>query len=160
MGGGEPASVETSEPIDLGRLIANVIGGYRLHGQLRGVAVQPDVREATLVVGDEPSLRLAIGNLVANAIEASATRQGVEVVVDREDDRAVIDVHDHGRGLGTLARTRAFEPFFSTKFGHEGLGLPVARAVARAHGGELMLIRRRGVTTQRLLLRAGSTELH
>ena len=48
-------------------------------------------------------------------------------------------VHDDGPGVDAALRDRVFEPFFSERRGGTGLGLPVARSVAEAHGGALAL---------------------
>jgi signal transduction histidine kinase len=46
---------------------------------------------------------------------------------------------DNGPGVAAHERERIFEPFFTTRGGGTGLGLSVAQAIARAHGGELAI---------------------
>ncbi len=75
--------------------------------------------------------------LLENAAEAEP-RAGatVEVRFSTDFGRAVIEVVDEGPGMGTLARRRMFRPFWTTKPGHRGLGLYVARLlIERNEGG-------------------------
>jgi signal transduction histidine kinase len=62
-----------------------------------------------------------------------------------------IAVSDRGRGITPDRLERMFEPFFSTKENGTGLGLPVARRIARAHGGELSVDSAVGVGTSVVL---------
>jgi signal transduction histidine kinase len=82
----------------------------------------------------------AICLLLENAVEA-VNRPGstVRVQCARDFGRAVIEVIDGGPGLGTLARRRMFRPFWTTKPGHRGLGLYMARQlIERNEGGVLV----------------------
>jgi two-component system sensor histidine kinase FlrB len=88
--------------------------------------------------GDRDALRGALCNLVENAWGAGAGRVGVEfVAADAGGDALVLRVHDDGPGIAPALRERVFEPFFSTRLGGTGLGLPVARSVVDSHGGSL-----------------------
>jgi signal transduction histidine kinase len=70
------------------------------------------------------------------------------VRIARPDGHALIEVADDGPGLPEDLLERVFEPFFraepsrNRETGGSGLGLASARAVARAHGGEVTLINR------------------
>jgi C4-dicarboxylate-specific signal transduction histidine kinase len=76
-------------------------------------------------------------NLLANAAEASP-RGGVVVLEAGGDDQgAWVRIDDDGAGLGLGDPERLFEPFCSSKEDGLGIGLTVARAMARRHGGEL-----------------------
>jgi len=59
---------------------------------------------------------------------------------DREDGtgrEVVIEVEDNGRGIAEEDLSRIFSPFLSTNPNGAGLGLPVVRRIARAHGGRV-----------------------
>ncbi|MFQ5954569.1 MAG: sensor histidine kinase [Kiloniellales bacterium] len=91
------------------------------------------------VDADREQLFRVLSNLGRNAMEAGAAH--VTVSAGRADDGTLIDVEDDGPGLTDQARERLFQPFSgSTRKGGTGLGLPIARDVMRAHGGDITLI--------------------
>ena len=105
--------------------------------------------EGTTVAAEDASLALAIAALLENAYDAIGTgpRDGgdpsarVCVVLRLVDDNVEIAVKDAGCGLPAGSEDRLFEPFFTTKGdrGGTGLGLTMARSIARRFGGGLRL---------------------
>ncbi|MFZ5693631.1 MAG: sensor histidine kinase [Pseudomonadota bacterium] len=96
--------------------------------------------EAVTVTADRRYLRHMIRNLIDNA-----TRHGkppVGVTVGRDAGHAVIDVCDGGNGIPDAERERVFVPFFringETK--GSGLGMTLARGIARLHGGDAVVM--------------------
>ncbi len=114
------------------------------------------------VVGDITRLRQVLINLMTNAIKFSPPDSSVEVKVERfADGRVAVAVIDTGIGIEAAKLERIFEPFaqvdggLSRSFGGLGLGLAVARRMARLHGGDVVITSRPGVgTTARLVLPA------
>lgn len=102
---------------------------------------------AAEVVGEPINLRRAVANLVENAVKYGGAAR---VRLATEGGRAVLTVEDEGPGLPEAELERVFEPFRrgepsrSRATGGAGLGLTVARGVARAHGGEVSLANRPG----------------
>src|SRR5688500_11362036 len=93
-----------------------------------------------LVATDRDDLELALTCLLENALDAVGARGGGQVRVDARpepDGRVAIAVTDEGGGLPPEAKDRALEPFFSTKPGHQGLGLSIVRRIATRWGGSL-----------------------
>jgi signal transduction histidine kinase len=94
---------------------------------------------------DAAQIEDAVLNLIINAVEAVEGEGRVTVrvrsrsAVDANNDRgeAVIEVEDNGRGISKDDLPRIFNPFYTTTRGGTGLGLPAARRIARAHGGQL-----------------------
>lgn len=101
---------------------------------------------------DAESLARAIDNLLRNAVEASPAGGTVEARVARTAEGVELRVEDCGGGIEPARATELFEPFFTTKAEGTGLGLAISRAIARAHGGEVVYVRAEGVTRFSLLL--------
>jgi signal transduction histidine kinase len=117
----------------------------------RGVRVEVEAEPAVLEA-DGSLLTAALVNLVKNAVQASPQGGQVRVTGRVEGPRYSIRVQDAGPGVPEAERERIFEPFFTTREKGTGLGLPLARKIARAHGGELRLSPAPGPTTFELLL--------
>ena len=83
-------------------------------------------------------------NLVQNALDVAPPGTEVEIeVVDARPHEVRVHIRDAGPGLSESIRARVFEPGVTDKAEGSGLGLTVARALARQHGGELELDNRR-----------------
>jgi signal transduction histidine kinase len=142
------------EPVELGQLLGEVADLAQPLAAERHVSV--NVEGGGEARADRDQLRRAVVNLVRNAVEAAPAASVVELVARSDGDEAVIEVADRGRGLSAEARDRLFRPFFTTKERGTGLGLPLAKKVADAHGGTLALDEREGGgTVARLTIPAG-----
>jgi nitrogen fixation/metabolism regulation signal transduction histidine kinase len=101
---------------------------------------------------DRAQFEQALLNLLKNAHESGSHPSQVELrvrrVVDptRDGQREVlrIDVLDRGSGMSEAVLTNALVPFYSTKRSGTGLGLALAREIAEAHGGRILLANRDG----------------
>jgi signal transduction histidine kinase len=95
------------------------------------------------VRGDPQLLSFVTRELIRNAVEALPGSAGeVLVALKHVASRGVIQVmvRDSGRGIAPHLQNRLFQPFFTTKDGHQGLSLSRARRYAEFHGGTLTLI--------------------
>src|SRR3546814_718255 len=91
---------------------------------------------------DKIALGRLLDNLIANALNHGAPP--VEIALTLAAGGAIITVRDHGPGIGPERRAEALRPFSRlddarTRTGSVGLGLALADAIARAHGGSLTL---------------------
>lgn len=102
--------------------------------------------EPARVRGDAAQLRNAILNVLDNALRHTPGGGRVEARVERMGDRAQVCVEDTGPGLRPDQIERVFERFYSEREDgvRGGLGLPIARAIAQAHGGSLTASSPRG----------------
>ena len=110
------------------------------------------------VVASRQALRVALLALLSNAEQALPAGGAIVVAVSSHDGQVVARVTDTGEGVAEHAGQDLFEPFFTTRTeqGAAGLGLAIARATARAHGGDLTLERVSPGATFALSLRAAS----
>lgn len=129
---------ESAQQIDLMALLETLQIDFRDTGSV----VEIDGAVAQPYVGRPLALRRCLTNLVENAI-----RYGGRAMIAVEDTPAqvVVRIVDDGPGMPDEELERAFEPFYrgersrSRETGGTGLGLGIARNIARAHGGELVL---------------------
>jgi signal transduction histidine kinase len=136
-------SSEPAQPVDVMALLESLQTDYQDAGQafeIRGGVSRP-------IPGRPRALRRCLTNLLDNAL-----RYGRRASVEIEERPAelAIRVLDEGPGIPQAELERAFEPFFrgeasrSRETGGTGLGLGIARNVARAHGGDVTLKNRSG----------------
>ncbi len=112
-----------------------------------GAKVSVEQVERVVINGDSLAIRRLLANLLENAVKfGGAARARLSV----EDQSAVLEIDDDGPGVPDSELERVFAPFYrrepsrSRKTGGIGLGLSVARSIARSHGGDLILINRPG----------------
>jgi two-component system OmpR family sensor kinase len=128
-----PASL--FEPVDVSALVREVAGEF--------ATTRPEIRiavtdaDGTFVDGDVTRLQRLLTNLVENAVRHAKTRVSIEVAAVAT--RATITVDDDGNGVAPELREQIFERFVTTTSGGTGLGLPICRWIARAHGGDITL---------------------
>jgi signal transduction histidine kinase len=133
------------EPTDLARLTADVVDGFR--AQADTVGVRLSITAATLPPAhvDPERLRQVLSNLVANALRYTPAGGEINITLAGTDAGVRIDVTDTGRGMAPAELDRIFERFYRSDDSRgSGLGLPIARELVRAHGGEVRATSRDG----------------
>ncbi len=128
-------------PIDLAALVADLVEHLRVVADESGVTLDSHVARAS-VSADAAQLRQVVVDLVDNALRHTPRGGRVSIRVGESGGRAEVCVRDTGPGIPEGELERVFERFYSTP-GSEGqsgtgLGLAIARAIAAAHGGELV----------------------
>jgi signal transduction histidine kinase len=139
------------ERVDLAVLVEDVGRALLLSSQGKEsgrcqLAWRNEVAKDFLVTGDYDQLFRVFLNLGRNAMDAMGEAPGeVRIAASRTNGKAIIEVSDDGPGLPERARAHLFEPFVgSTRAVGTGLGLPIAREIMRAHGGEISIARSDG----------------
>jgi len=100
-----------------------------------------------IVLVDPPRIKQILLNLCRNAVEAMPAGGVLSLRAASQNGEVVLEVSDTGVGVPPSDVGRIFEPFYTTKPAGTGLGLPVCRRVAEAHGGRLTFESRPGQGT-------------
>ena len=120
-------------PIDLVRDVVNAEQQALQQSEVRAeiMGVGPGMVEL-----DTDALRRALLNLIRNATEANAST--IEIELEYETDRLILNIRDDGSGMEPEQLQQAFEPFFTTKASGTGLGLAISRQELEDVGGSLI----------------------
>jgi signal transduction histidine kinase len=86
---------------------------------------------------DARQFKEVILNLAQNAIKAMKDGGELEMKTDMKDGNVVIYVTDTGEGILEKNLQSIFKPFYSTRAGGLGLGLPIVQRIVESHGGEI-----------------------
>jgi signal transduction histidine kinase len=131
----------TLAPLDLRQPLEAAFRVAGPHFADRGAHLQPLALpdEPVWTAGDAGALEQLFLNLLLNAAQAlnAGAKAGLELTEEQECLR--VSVWDQGKGIAPEVMDRIFEPFYSTSPEGTGLGLPIARRIAQAHGGELQM---------------------
>lgn len=111
------------------------------------VEVTVPAMESLRVSGDPAALEELFVNLLANAAQALEPGGSARLSAHSVNGSVVVAVADSGRGITADHIDKVLEPFYTTRIGGTGLGLPIARQLAVAHGGGLEIESRIGVGT-------------
>jgi two-component system, OmpR family, sensor kinase len=129
------------EPLYLDDIVAETARALRVLAETRDVNVEITCGAEVSFLGDDRLLRQLVSNLIDNAIRHASRGGIVRVSLRVSGTDAAIRVSDDGRGVPESQRERIFERFVrhEANYSGAGLGLPIARWIAEAHGGHLML---------------------
>ncbi|MET0182775.1 MAG: HAMP domain-containing sensor histidine kinase [Caulobacterales bacterium] len=107
------------------------------------VQVSIDIDPSVIAIADADHVHRLFVNLLRNAAQALGGRDGAKIVVRglRQGNLCAIEIVDNGPGVPEAVQARLFEPFASTDSHGAGLGLAIARELARTQGGDLALAR-------------------
>jgi signal transduction histidine kinase len=152
----------TEQDNDAAELVEVAIKICRDQATTGKISIVAHVSEDVIVTGDMTRLKQVILNLLTNAIKFSPEGGVVNIDMQRRNDGALtISVRDAGVGISAADAERVFEPFvqadgsITRRFGGMGLGLSIARRIARMHSGDVTLSGEVGVGTDaRLILPA------
>jgi signal transduction histidine kinase len=132
-------------PADLVAIARGAADNAQVLAAAREVTVAVTGPPTAICSVDEPTVRRAVANLVDNAVRYAPPGSGVEVEVDptgtgtSPGTEAAVIVTDHGPGIPHDQQDHVFERFWRGRpdTPGTGLGLPIARQIALAHGGDL-----------------------
>ena len=131
----------------LDEVVGDVVRAARVVASTRGVAIELRTVEGAAFTGDEDLMRRLVTNLIDNAVRYSPDGSTVRVALDARSGRYTIAVTDAGPGIPPEQQPYIFERFFRADSslvrrrtdGGAGLGLALARWIARTHHGDVVL---------------------
>lgn len=147
-------SSETCARVDVAALLESLVEDRQDMGQNVVLVESDSLRKAQPIMARPLSVKRCLANLMDNAIrygglpahgDHAAQASKVEVMVEDGPDDLIIAIRDYGPGIPTEHLQRVFEPFFRLEpsrnrgTGGNGLGLSIARSMARMHGGDITL---------------------
>jgi heavy metal sensor kinase len=127
--------------VDLARVVADAVEVFHTVAEDRKIAISTELPAACRIRGDLGRLQRVVANLMDNALKYTPPGGAVKVTLAEEGERVKLSFADTGTGIPAEELTRIFERFYRcdrsrTEYGN-GLGLSLALAFVRAHGGDI-----------------------
>jgi heavy metal sensor kinase len=138
------AGIISRGDVDLTGIVRQACELFEPAAEDRNVVLSWNVPDGVHLNGDTPMIQRMISNLLDNAVKYIPSGGMVNITVSEDDVRAVVAVKDNGIGIASAELSRIFERFYrcdqSRSQAGTGLGLSLARAIARAHGGDITAV--------------------
>jgi len=134
--------IQEGKAVNLVDLVKAAVERVKQHSQADKLAIQSVVAsDPGSIRADPGALDELLDNLLDNAVRYTPPGGTVTVEVNTAAEEAVVIVRDTGSGIGPEELERIFEPFYRGKMHKSvpgtGLGLPIAKRIAEAHGGRI-----------------------
>jgi two-component system sensor histidine kinase BaeS len=129
--------------VPLQDVVSGAVAAARPRFDVKGIALTEDGVSAWQVLVDPDRLAEALGALLDNALRHTARGGTVTVATNRQDNRCRIVVSDTGEGFDPAIAPQLFERFYrgdssrTASGAGSGIGLTIAKAIVRAHSGQL-----------------------
>ena len=127
--------------VDIGALIRSACELFEPTAEDKHITLNCQAPEKTFLLGDSRMLQRMLSNILDNAVKYTPPGGEVKVSVSEASQDIIITIHDTGIGISGADLTRIFERFYRSDQSRSepgtGLGLSLARAIARAHGGDI-----------------------
>lgn len=131
------------EPIDLQAIAADIVELYEPAAEMQGATLAIEAGGPHLVRGDRQLVAGALAGLIDNALKYGGEGVTIGVSVRAEAGRVALAVRDDGPGVPAVDLARVCERFYrvdrSRHLPGNGLGLSIVTAIARQHGGQLVV---------------------
>ena len=126
------------QPFDMGETLRDLVVEARRWPRYERQAIDLELEDSLVVVGNQGRVRSAVAALVENALDATHPEGRLAISARRVDEAHLeIVVEDDGHGLEDVDVDELFQPFVTHKTQGTGLGLAIVRRVVQAHGGEI-----------------------
>jgi two-component system OmpR family sensor kinase len=127
------------DEVELRRLLEQAYQGFTEEARRRGIDFEFVLEEEPVIETDGDRVLQIVSNLLDNAFAWTPDGGRISLGLASRNGAVSVSVADSGPGIGAPERERIFSPFWSRAGEGTGLGLPIARELAQALGGELTL---------------------
>ena len=140
-------------PIPLNKVLQDLVELYEPSALAKGITLKSNLLADVSVVGDAAQINRLFSNLLENALQYTPSGGMVVLYLARHNRSAIVSVKDTGVGIALEQQQFVFDRFWradkarSHRQAGMGLGLAIATAIAKGHGGEINLTSQLGVGT-------------
>jgi two-component system, OmpR family, sensor kinase len=127
------------DEVELRRLLEQAYESFGEEARRRGIEYECSLQADPVLVTDGDRVLQIVSNLLDNAFAWTPDGGRIDLGLSAANGTVAVSVADSGPGIGPEERERIFRPFWSRAGEGTGLGLPIARQLAHALGGELTL---------------------
>ena len=134
--------------LQIGRLdevILRCVAAFKPALEAKGIAIQLELHAQTLVLLDFQIIEQILNNLISNIEKYAASGKAISIQSAQKGALSTIDVRDFGPGIAPHEREKIFQAFYRSSslltdgVAGTGIGLDIARRLARLHGGDVTL---------------------
>lgn len=131
----------TLEKIDLSEVVAESVNDFSTRFPKR--IFQTDISENIFFFGDLLMLQMAVNNLLDNAIKYSSKEDKIDIVLNTENKKIVLQIKDEGKGIAAAEKEKIFSKFYRIGNTHTkeakgtGLGLFLTKKIVEQHKGNI-----------------------
>jgi signal transduction histidine kinase len=127
------------DEVEMPRLLEQAYQAFSEEARSRGIEYERTFRAEPVIQTDGDRVLQIVSNLLGNAFAWTPDGGKIELTLGSDNGTVAVCVADSGPGIAREERDRIFRPFYTRDGSGTGLGLPIARGLARALGGELRL---------------------
>ena len=130
------------ESLDISLIAEECASIYQESAAKKDITIYVDAKEGTYIRGDEVLITQMLSNLVSNAVKYGRQGGWVRIKVDEAEKHVMVYVRDNGQGISSEHLDQIWNRFYRKDTARPdgyGLGLPIARWIAQAHGGTIQV---------------------
>ncbi len=132
-------SVIQKKPVNINEILNECVSIVIDRITLHNMKLELDIKHVPLEIElDEAQMKIALNNILINAVEAMEPSLGIlKVISEQTDLNVIITIEDNGYGMERSTINKLFNPFFTSKKGGMGLGLTTVSNIIKGHEGTI-----------------------
>lgn len=139
-------------PIDAGEIVDEIVGAQAFNASHKNIALENDIEEGLMVLGDYDLFKLVVRNLVSNSLKFSKAGDEIVIQATINDDIVLIEVRDTGIGIPEEIQSKIFANGINSRKGTNdekgsGLGLNLCKEFIEKQGGNIHFVSNEGEGT-------------